>query len=142
MTRVEFFFNVDDKPAKVAELAASALKKKRRLMLFAADAAAAQRLAHYMWSYPVTAFLPHCPPDHQLAAETPIIIDWQGEHLPHDDVLVNLKAEHPPFFSRFRRLIEIVGRDEEDKAAARLRYRFYKDRGYDIKSFDVTGNAL
>jgi len=75
----------------------------------------------------------------RIAGQT---ILWQREQLIHDDVLVNLQAQHPPFFSRFRRLIEIVGVDEEDKAAARIRYRFYRDRGYEIKSFDVMGNAL
>jgi len=111
-------------------------------MLYSADAKSAAALEHYMWSQPSIAFLPHCRPDNALAAETPIIVDWQGEQLIHDDVLVNLQAQHPPFFSRFRRLIEIVGVDEEDKAAARIRYRFYRDRGYEIKSFDVMGNAL
>lgn len=142
MTRVEFFFNVENKLEKVASLADSAVKKGRRVMLFSADAQAAAALEQHLWSHPPIGFLPSCRPNHQLAAETPVIIDWQGEQLIHDDVLVNLQSQHPPFFSRFRRLIEIVGVDEEDKAAARLRYRFYRDRGYEIKSFDVMGNAL
>lgn len=142
MTRIEFFFNVDDKLEKVVGLAESAIKKGRRLMLYSADAQSTDSLEQYLWSKPAIAFLPHCRPNHALAAETPIIVDWQGELLVHDDVLVNLQTQHPPFFSRFRRLIEIVGVDEEDKAAARIRYRFYRDRGYEIKSFDVMGNAL
>jgi len=60
----------------------------------------------------------------------------------HDDILINLRVQHPPFFSRFRRLIELVGQDESDKVEARTRYRFYRDRGYEIKSFDVNGAAL
>jgi len=142
MTRVEFFFNVENKLEKAADLAESAVKKGRRLMLFSADAQSATRLGHYLWSQPPVGFLPSCRPESDLAAETPVIIDWQGEQLIHDDVLINLQSQHPPFFSRFRRLIEIVGVDEEDKAAARIRYRFYRDRGYEIKSFDVMGNAL
>jgi DNA polymerase-3 subunit chi len=54
-----------------------------------------------------------------------------------DDVLINLQAQHPPFFSRFRHLIEIVSMDEADKVAARVRFKFYKDRGYAIKTTDV-----
>jgi DNA polymerase-3 subunit chi len=30
-----------------------------------------------------------------------------------------------------------VGDDEEDKAAARVRFRFYKDRGYEVKTRDM-----
>jgi DNA polymerase-3 subunit chi len=142
MTRIEFFFNVEDKLQKIAELAESAVRKGRRLMVFSSDAEAAGRLEHYLWTNPAIGFTPHCRPDHALAAVTPIIIDCRGEQLAHDDVLVNLQTQHPPFFSRFRRLIEIVGLDEEDKSAARTRYRFYRDRGYEIKTFDATGASM
>jgi DNA polymerase-3 subunit chi len=142
MTRIEFFFNVANKLQKVADLSESAVNKGRRLMVFTADTAATLNLENQLWTHPPIGFLPHCRADSALASVTPIIIDWQGAQLPHDDVLINLQSQHPPFFSRFRRLIEIVGVDEADKAEARVRYRFYRDRGYEIKSFDVTGAAL
>ena len=77
-----------------------------------------------------------------MAAVTPVILDHDGEQLVHDDVLINLQQQYPPFFSRFRRLIEIVGLDEADRSAARERYRFYRDRGYEIKLLDQTGAAM
>lgn len=142
MTRIEFFFNVGNKLQKVAELSESAVSKGRRLMVFTADMPAASKLEHFLWTQPATGFMPHCRPDNGLAISTPVIIDWQGQQLVHDDVLINLQSQHPPFFSRFRRLIEIVGEDEADKAEARMRYRFYRDRGYEIKSFDASGVRL
>ena len=60
--------------------------------------------------------------------------------MPHDDVLLNLSEEAPAFFSRFNRLIEVVGKDEGDKTSARTRFRFYKDRGYDLKHHDLESN--
>ncbi|HEX5539333.1 MAG TPA: DNA polymerase III subunit chi [Methylophilaceae bacterium] len=142
MTRVEFFFNVEDKLQKIAELSESVVSKGRRLMLFSADTQLLARVEDYLWSHPPTGFTPHCRCNHALAAVTPIVIDSHGDRLAHDDVLINLQDKHPPFFSRFRRLIEIVGLDEADKSAARERYRFYRDRGYEIKSFDVSGAAI
>jgi DNA polymerase III subunit chi len=56
----------------------------------------------------------------------------------NEDVLLNLRAEWPPFFSRFQRLIEIVSRDEEDRAQARDRFRHYRDRGYEIRTHDLS----
>jgi DNA polymerase-3 subunit chi len=53
-----------------------------------------------------------------------------------------LQHPQPVFFSRFRRLIEIVGLDEADKAKARIRYKFYRDRGYEIKNYDAAGKGL
>lgn len=142
MTRIEFFFNVEDKLQKVAEFGASAISKGRRLMVFSSDAQAAASIENYLWTNPATGFTPHCRAGHALAEVTPIIIDFAGEQLAHDDILLNLQSRHPPFFSRFLRLIEIVGLDEADKSDARERYRFYRDRGYEIKSFDVSGAAM
>lgn len=142
MTRIDFFFNVGDKLQKVADLSEKALLKGRQLMLFTADTAAANALDQYLWRYPATGFLPHCFADQALADQTPIVISWKSEPLIHHDLLINLQNQYPPFFSRFTRLIEIVGLDEEDKIQARERYRFYRDRGYQIKSFDARGSAL
>lgn len=139
MTRIDFYFNVENKFRQVAELAGLALPKSRRLFVFVPGGDAAERVEHMLWSHAPTGFLPHCRCDHPLAAETPIVIDWRGEHLLHDDVLINLCQHQPPFFSRFKGLIEIVGTDAADRAQARERFRFYRDRGYDIRSHDTAG---
>ena len=139
MTRIDFYFNVENKFRYLAELAGSALSRQRRLFVFVPDAEAAGQLEYVLWTQMPTGFLPHCRTDHALAAETPIVIDWRGENLLHDDVLVNLRPDYPPFFSRFKGLIEIVGTDDADRLDARGRYRFYRDRGYDIRSHDIAG---
>ena len=64
------------------------------------------------------------------------------DKLLHDDVLINLQHPQPTIFSRFKRLIEIVGADEADKVLARARYKFYRDRGYEIRSYDALGKAI
>ncbi|MDR2219278.1 MAG: DNA polymerase III subunit chi [Methylobacillus sp.] len=140
MTRIDFYFNVEDKFRRIAELAQHALSRQRRLFIYTPDAQAAARLESVLWSHPPAAFLPHCHNNHPLSAETPIIMDSQGENLPHDDVLINLSDTHPPFFSRFKGLIEVVGQEENDRSQARARYRFYRDRGYEIKSHDMENN--
>jgi DNA polymerase-3 subunit chi len=74
--------------------------------------------------------------------QTPIIVDWFIDEPPHDEVLINMQHPQPVFFSRFRRLIEIVGMDEEEKVQARIRYKFYRDRGYEIKNYDALGKNI
>ncbi|OIQ86327.1 DNA polymerase III subunit chi [mine drainage metagenome] len=139
MTRIDFYFNVEDKLHQVAQLAGQALSRQRRLLVFVPDAEAATQLEHALCTRMATDFLPCCRRDHALAAETPIVIDWQGVDFPHDDVLINLRLETPPFFSRFKGLVEIVGKDDGDRRDARGRFRFYRDRGYDIRSHDLAG---
>lgn len=141
MTRIDFYFNVQDKLQQLAEFADKALPKGRSLFVTVPDVGVAERVEHMLWTRAPTGFLPHCRSDHALAAETPVIIDWRGDNLPHDDILINLRPDCPPFFSRFRRLIEIVSLDAADRADARERFRFYRDRGYEIRSHDIAGGG-
>ena len=141
MTRIEFFFNVDDKLQKIAEISEKAIVKNVKLMLLVQSADLATQVKEYLWSKDL-AFLPHHAPEDVLASETPIVVDWEGKHFLHDEVLINLQHPHPIFFSRFRKLIEIVGIDEADKAQARIRYKFYRDRGYEIRSYDANTKEI
>ncbi|MDP1767064.1 MAG: DNA polymerase III subunit chi [Methylotenera sp.] len=137
MTRVEFFFNVSDKLEKTAELCERAVAKGRQLTIFSPDDAICSSLQKLLWQRSESSFLPSNMADEANSKFSPIVMDMHGENLLQDDVLINLQIDQPPFFSRFRYLVELVGSDEADKAAARTRFRFYKDRGYDIKSTDT-----
>ena len=41
----------------------------------------------------------------------------------------------------FERLLEVVGREDADRQAARERYRFYRERGYRMADHDLAGEA-
>lgn len=137
MTRIEFFFNVENKLQQIADLCEKITGKGRRLLVFVPDKELTLKLEQLLWAHPATGFMPHCRAESPLASMTPIVIDSRGDELAHDEVLINLHDQRPPFFSRFTQLIEIVGFDEPDKAQARLRYGFYRDRGYEIRHFDA-----
>ncbi len=137
MTRVEFYFNVSDKFAKTAELCEKALAKGRQLTIYTQNDAMSSDIQNLLWAHSASSFLANSHVNEAYSQFSPIVIDNQGEKLLQDDVLINLQMQQPLFFSRFRYLVELVGSDEADKAAARARFRFYKDRGYDIKSTDA-----
>jgi DNA polymerase-3 subunit chi len=137
MTRVEFFFNVPDKLAKAAELCEKAVAKGRQLTVFTQSAGMSKLLQQQLWQQSATSFLPSAVPDDVSSQYAAIILDAEGSNLIQDDILINLQTEYPPFFSRFRYLVELVGMEEDDKLAARVRYKFYRDRGYQVKSTDV-----
>ncbi len=142
MTRIDFYFQVQDKHELVRRLCTKALTAHTRLTLWAPDREACQRLSRLLWTTPATGFIPNVPAHDPLAPVTPIILDCDGTLFPHDEVLVNLRAEVPPFFSRFRRLIELVAADDEaDAREARDRFRFYRDRGYELHTHDMSRHA-
>lgn len=137
MTRVDFIFNVERKVDQAILVMQTQLKKGRQITVHVADEEEAVALDKTLWAYHVASFLPHCMVTHDAAAETPVLIHWQQQALLQHDVLVNLQAVTPTFFSRFTRLVEIVGRDDTDKQQARERFKFYRDRGYEINSYDL-----
>lgn len=137
MTQIDFYVHVGDRLDTTRRLCAKAYGTNARVLVWTADTAATQKLSRLLWSLPSTGFLPHCGATDPLARRTPIIVDHRSEPLPHDDILLNLRAEVPSFFSRFQRLIEIVTLDPEEQQQARDRYRFYRDRGYPLRMHDL-----
>jgi DNA polymerase-3 subunit chi len=138
MTRIDFYFEAEDKLQVACRLSAKAAQQKLRVLIYAPDEAQAQIIDKLLWTWQATGFLPHCMTKSPLAAQTPVLITHDPEDTPHDEVLLNLHSAWPPAFSRFQRLVEIVGRDDEDRAAARARFRFYRDRGYEIARHDLS----
>jgi DNA polymerase-3 subunit chi len=139
MTQIDFYFNVADKYKLAASLSQKAQAQAARVFLFTPDEIATKQVEAVLWSFQQTSFVPHCRSRHALAAQTPTIVDHDAEVLVHDDILLNLCPNYPAFFSRFQRLIEVVGNEESDKAAGRERYRFYLDRGYELRRHDMAG---
>jgi len=138
MTRIDFYFEAEDRLQVACRLSAKAAQQKLRVLIYAADGEQAQRIDKMLWTWQATGFLPHCMTRSPLAAETPVLITCDPEDTPHDEVLLNLHTQWPPAFSRFQRLVEIVGRDDQDREAARGRFRFYRDRGYEIVNHDLS----
>lgn len=136
MTRVIFYSNISDKQAALMLLVRKALAKKHLITLYTENEQAAKAYSDVLWQQDAMSFLPNVLASDALINETPVVIDWQDNQLCQDDILVNLTQRQLTVFSRFRQLIELVGLDEQDKALARERFKFYRDRGYEIKHFD------
>jgi DNA polymerase-3 subunit chi len=142
MTRVEFIFNVADKLAKITDLSEKAVAKGRQLTILSTDETLKVKIGQQLWQHSPTSFLPNATATDDYAAFSPIQIHMADNTLMQDDVLINMHAEVPIFFGRFRYLVELVGNEEADKVAARARFKFYRDRGYEIKSTNMANNSL
>ena len=135
MTTIDFYTHVDDRLAIAARLVAKAAAAHGSARVLTPDAATTDALDRLLWMSPPTGFLPHCRMDSAVARDTPVWIDHRLDHTGPAAVLVNLHPAPPPFFSRFERLAEIVGTD--DAAAGRERYKFYRERGYELRAHDM-----
>jgi len=139
MTRVDFYFNAADKMQVACRLAGKAAARGTRLLIYAPEPEALQRIDRMLWTWPAIGFVPHCGAGDPLAGETPVLLDGATEAAAGCEVLLNLSTDAPPAFERFERVLEVVGRDDEDRQRARGRYRFYRERGYRIDDHDLGG---
>ncbi len=139
MTRVDFYSNASDKLRLARQIAHKAWRSGMQVLIYSPDAALLEQLDQLWWHDPPDAFLPHARASASHAALTPIVLAEDIGQLPHCGALINLGDDPPGFFSRFERMIEIVGLDAPDKDAARQRWRFYHSRGYPLHNHDMAG---
>ena len=130
MTSIDFYTGAEDAVDVAARIVAKAWAQHGHVRVLTPDRATADALDRRLWVAPPTAFVPHCRLGSPLASETPVLVDECLEHDGPACVLVNLHPEPPPFFSRFERLADIVGREAPLAEAGRRRWKFYRDHGY------------
>jgi len=135
LTRVDFYIVEDGDPASRLRLALRLSEKAHRaghrIFIHAEDEGEARELDRQLWSFRPASFLPHA-----LVGDDPgeqICIAWGQEPAQHDDLLINLCKEVPPFIGRFRRVAELVNGEPERREALRHSWRFYRDRGYALE---------
>ena len=145
MTRVDFYV-LDDPAAQARErfacrLVEKAFRLKHRIYLHTASEQEALGVDRLLWTFSEGSFVPHAVDSDGLDAElgraTPVRIGAGSEPRFEAELLVNLDHAVPLFFSRFERVAEIVGAGPEEKAAARERFRFYRDRGYALETHAI-----
>ena len=137
MTKIDFYTGSTDKLRTACQLSHKAMQSGVRTIISAHDAAVADALDKLLWHYPPTAFIPHCCTDAAGAGQMNVLLSHGSDRFPHHDLLISLHSECMPFFSRFERVIEIVGSDAEDSRLGRERFKFYRDRGYELRHFDL-----
>jgi len=137
VTKIDFYTGSTDKLRTACQLSHKAMQSGVRTIISAHDVAIADALDKLLWHYPPTAFIPHCRTDAAEAGQMNVLLSHGSDRFPHHDLLISLHGECMPFFSRFERVIEIVGSDAEDSRLGRERFKFYRDRGYELRHFDL-----
>lgn len=137
VTRVDFYLVADTAPraAKVfaCRLAEKAYRLGHRVYIAVDDRSAAEEMDGLLWTFSQSSFVPHCVAGDAgtRKADSPVLI---GSGEPAEEtggVLLSLRSEIPGFHARFERVAEVVGADEDSRAAGRRRYRAWRDQGID-----------
>jgi DNA polymerase III subunit chi len=141
MTRVDFYFNCENRLSTACSLCQKAYRSGKRLFVYAPDRVIADEIDRQLWTRQALSFIPHCRVESPLADQTPILIGNDPNPADSPDILLNLDQTPPGFFSRFERVLEVVGTNLQERRAGRERYRFYRERGYDLNDHDLASSS-
>jgi DNA polymerase-3 subunit chi len=143
MTVVSFHFNVADRREYACRLLRKATRSGARVAV-AGPVQALSDLDRSLWMFDPLDFVPHWRGKSstelpQRLRSTPIVLVDELDDLGAYPVLLNLHADVPAMDAFPARVIEIVGRHENDRAAARERWRAYARAGVTIERHEVAG---
>ena len=141
MTRVDFYVlpNADpaQRPLLACKLADKAYGQGLKVYIHTASASDTQQLDELLWTFRDGSFLPHAIHTAVAGEPPPILLGHDHEPTGHTDVLINLGTDIPRFFGRFERVAELVDQRTELLAQSRERFRYYRERGYELKSHNL-----
>ena len=144
MTQVDFYItaeNAADARLKLAcTLCDEAMQRDQHVFVNVTSEREARQLDELLWTFIQGSFIPHRVVEQPLAEPPPepVIVGLAQEPVGQRwDLLINLAADVPEFFSRYSRVAELVDGDAARREQSRERYRFYRDRGYPLSTREV-----
>lgn len=139
MPQVDFYILPEDNSLSpllyTVRLVEKAFRLGHRLYVHTTDAEQTRALSEQLWQRDGS-FLAHAT--EPGTPNTAIMVSHQGQPGDHTGVLVNLAGIIPPFFQQFQRIAEIVPGKPESRSQSRDNFRFYKEKGYALKTHNIS----
>ena len=141
MTQVDFYLvnedGADSRDRVACRLTDKAFRMGRRVYIYTDNEDTARQLDRLLWTFNPGSFVPHELHLAEGTNDVPVAVGCGEPPVEFADVLVSVAADVPSFFSRFERVAEVVGATEQEKQQARDRFRFYRDRGYELETHQI-----
>ncbi|MCP0914101.1 MULTISPECIES: DNA polymerase III subunit chi [Legionella] len=97
----------------------------------------AELIDELLWTYKEDSFIPHNLQGEGPEPPPPIQIGYSTEPRGFSDILLNMSSIIPPFFTRFRRIMEIVTPNDAAKEISREHYREYRKHGCELHTHTI-----
>ncbi len=141
MPRVDFYGVQDQSREGTLRVACRVVEKAwqmgHRVFVATASAEATRQIDELLWTFRPDSFVPHGRYPEEQDPDLPILIGDSGEPEGRAEVLVNLTGSVPEFHAAFERIAEFVSGDAESRQLGRERYRYYRERDYEVKSHQI-----
>ncbi len=141
MTQVDFYLlpgdGLQQRMQFACRLTDKAYRLGHRVYLHTESAQQTQQLDDLLWTFQQNSFIPHAI--HRDAGDPRLAVQLGHDSEPDasHQVLINLAADVPLFFSRFERVAELVNGEDKVRRQSRKRYSFYKERGYPLRTHEI-----
>ncbi|MBI0067219.1 MULTISPECIES: DNA polymerase III subunit chi [unclassified Snodgrassella] len=143
MATTTFYTHITDPVSFTCRLTQKVFKSGSNILIWCDDVSRVNQLDHALWSFQPASFIPHevWTPQHQQLFDLQAVLLAYGEDLPvieKDYVVINLadaywcNAPRKP-----ERVLELVRNDLDEIAAARKRFRTYRNAGFKVEHFDM-----
>ena len=141
-TEVAFHFNAPDKVQYAARLLRKAVARGHRLLVLVEPQHVAA-LDTALWTLEPGSFIAHALQGDPEAVQrnSPILLASEIPATSNAEVLVNLQLQWVDAWARFPKVVEVVCEDEEDRLAARDRWRRYRQQGIEPVRHDLSARA-
>lgn len=143
MTRIDFYVLPGTEPKErhltACRLAEKAYHLGHRCYIQTASMQDEALLDDLLWTFRQNSFVPHARWQGSHDPGVPILLGHSPPPTFLHEVLIHLGDPIPDAYDRFTRVVEIINADENTRAAARRRYRFYKDRGLSPMTHQLGG---
>lgn len=143
MTQVAFHVGIDDRVAYCCRLLRKVLASGAQALILG-DAALLRRVDAALWAEEAAGFTPHAMADAPapVASRSPVLLAAQvPTDLARQSVLINMTDQLPDDPHARDRVIELVSADEQAIQDARVRWKSYKQRGFELVNHDVRQRA-
>lgn len=152
MTQVDFYIlatQSEDSWLRLAcRITEKAIRQNLNVYLHSENAADASRLDGLLWTFSQGSFIPHrlvgSGSDEPFEESVLIGRNDLAAEIPADtqvtqrwDLMINLTKQVPEIFSRYARVAEVIDADPIRRENGRERFRFYRDRGYELNTHNV-----
>ena len=143
MTQVDFYVlpgdSLQNRVQFACRLTDKAYRLGHRVFIHTESAEQTSQLDDLLWTFQQNSFIPHSVYQDADEVPAPVLLAHDAEPDASSQVLINLAAEVPLFFSRFERVAELVDENAEVRRSGRSRYAFYKERGYPLRTHEIKG---
>lgn len=139
--RIDFYLLSDDKPDAhwfiACRLLEKAYLKGHQVFVYCDNQNDAELLDELLWTFKPDSFIPHNLEGEGPEPPPPIQIGYNKEPRGFNEILLNASTQIPPFYKKFKRVIELVAPNEQAKERSRQHYKTYRAQGCELFTHSI-----